>query len=104
MSDIEQRLLACAFARLPTDFYAAQAPTPLPHPYLIAFNPDLGGQLGLSAPGLRDIDTLCGNRVPAHVRPLAAVYAGHQFGVYVPQLGDGRALLLGDITDVDGRR
>jgi uncharacterized protein YdiU (UPF0061 family) len=105
MSEIEQRLLACAYARLPADFYTPQAPTPLPQPCLIAFNPDLGRQLGLSGdPGPRDIDTLCGNRVPAHVQPLATAYAGHQFGVYVPRLGDGRALLLGDITDVDGSR
>ncbi|GAB4352287.1 MAG: YdiU family protein [Immundisolibacter sp.] len=105
MSEIERRLLTCAYGRLPTDFYAPQAPTPLPQPYLIAFNPDLGGRLGLPAdPGPQDIDTLCGNRVPAHVRPLAAVYAGHQFGVYVPQLGDGRALLLGDLTDTEGSR
>jgi uncharacterized protein YdiU (UPF0061 family) len=105
MSEIGQRLLACVYARLPADFYAAQAPTTLPQPFLVAFNPDLGGQLGLSAdPGPRDIDTLCGNHVPAHVQPLAAVYAGHQFGVYVPQLGDGRALLLGDLVDVDGAR
>ncbi|HCO44555.1 protein adenylyltransferase SelO [Immundisolibacter sp.] len=105
MTGLEHRLLAGAYARLPTDFYAPQVPTPLPQPYLIAFNPDLGEQLGLpAAPGPRDIDTLCGNHVPARVRPLAAVYAGHQFGVYVPQLGDGRALLLGDIIDADGNR
>ncbi|MEA3219658.1 protein adenylyltransferase SelO [Immundisolibacter sp.] len=105
MSGIEQRLLVCAYARLPADFYAPQAPTLLPQPYLIAFNLDLGGQLGLSGGlGPRDINTLCGNHVPAHVQPLAAAYAGHQFGVYVPQLGDGRALLLGDLIDVDGAR
>ena len=105
MSEIEQRLLACAYAHLPGDFYAPQAPTPLPQPCLVAFNPDLGGQLGLSGdPGPQDISVLCGNHVPPHVQPLAAAYAGHQFGVYVPQLGDGRALLLGDLIDIDGAR
>ncbi len=105
MSDIEQRLLAGTYAHLAADFYAPQAPTSLPQPYLIAFNADLAEQLGLSRdPGPRDIDMLCGNHVPPHVKPLAAVYAGHQFGVYVPQLGDGRALLLGDLIDVYGAR
>jgi uncharacterized protein YdiU (UPF0061 family) len=105
MTEIDQRLERGAFVRLAADFHAPQAPAPLPDPYLIAFNPDLGRGFGLpDAPSAADVDALCGNRVPAHIQPVAAVYAGHQFGVYVPQLGDGRALLLGDLIDEHGAR
>jgi uncharacterized protein YdiU (UPF0061 family) len=73
---------------------------------LLAFNAPLAGQLGLDASWLQSADGLCflvGNRVPDGAAPVAQAYAGHQFGGYVPQLGDGRALLLGELTDADGR-
>jgi uncharacterized protein YdiU (UPF0061 family) len=103
MNDLRLSIGAAAFARLPADFYAAQAPSPLPQPYEVALNPDMAGELSLAHDaGLLAI--LAGNAVPAGATPVAAVYAGHQFGVYVPQLGDGRALLLGDVTDRTGQR
>lgn len=105
MTEIDQRLERGAFVRLAADFHAPQAPAPLADPYLVAFNPALGRLFGLpDALSPADVDALCGNRVPAHIQPVAAVYAGHQFGVYVPQLGDGRALLLGDLVDEHGAR
>ena len=94
-----------AFSALPAAFYASQAPTPLPAPYVVTYNGELAAQLDLpNQPDAPLIELLGGNRLPAGTQPLAAVYAGHQFGVYVPQLGDGRALLLGELTDRASRR
>lgn len=104
MSALDSILKRSAFRALPADFYVPQAPTPLPAPYRVAFNAPLVEQLGLpSAPSAQLIGQLAGNAVTPSAQPLAAVYAGHQFGVYVPQLGDGRALLLGDIVTDHGR-
>src|ERR1700729_2902320 len=73
---------------------------------LLAFNTPLAGELGLDAGWLRGPDGLrflAGSLVPSGAAPVAQAYAGHQFGGYVPQLGDGRALLLGELADGDGR-
>jgi serine/tyrosine/threonine adenylyltransferase len=73
---------------------------------LLAFNTPLAGQLGLDSAWLTSPDGLrflVGNLVPSGAAPVAQAYAGHQFGGYVPQLGDGRALLLGELSDGDGR-
>ena len=95
------------FARLPGAFHTRLQPTPLPEPYLVAFNPSAAGLIGLD-PHFGEtrefVEIFSGNRVPEGADPLAAVYAGHQFGTYVPQLGDGRALLLGEARGPDGRR
>lgn len=93
------------FATLPPDFYTERPPTPLCSPTLAAWNSPLAESLGLDPdpqqhPDLPQI--LAGNRLPKHSRPLASVYSGHQFGVYVPQLGDGRALLIGEHRAPDG--
>ncbi len=103
MADLSQRLGNAAFLTLPAGFFAAQAPTSLPEPYLVAFNPDLAAHLDL-APGLELVQALGGNTLPSGIEPVVAVYAGHQFGVYVQQLGDGRAILLGDVIDNSGQR
>src|SRR5580692_2517800 len=73
---------------------------------LLAFNAPLAGQLGLDGAWLTSPDGLrflVGNLIPPGAAPVAQAYAGHQFGGYVPQLGDGRALLLGELSDGDGR-
>ena len=93
------------FGRLPGKFYTRLQPTALPEPYLIAYNPDALGLIGLSADAAFDphfAEILSGSRVPPGANPLAAVYAGHQFGVYVPQLGDGRAITLGEAVGSAG--
>jgi serine/tyrosine/threonine adenylyltransferase len=93
------------YARLPERCYTRLAPTPLPEPYFIAASPQAAALLGLSVDDLRapeGIAPLVGNAVAGGSDPLAAVYSGHQFGVYVPQLGDGRALLLGGVRANDG--
>ena len=89
------------FAALGTDFYSRVQPQALSEPHLIAANAALVADLGLATEAPNEAafqQTLIGNQVPDGAQPLAAVYAGHQFGVYVPQLGDGRALSLGEIA------
>ncbi|PVZ15068.1 protein adenylyltransferase SelO [Actinomycetospora cinnamomea] len=79
---------------------------PSPAPELVALNDGLAAELGLDASALRSpegVAVLAGAAVPAGATPVAMAYAGHQFGNYSPRLGDGRALLLGEITDNAGR-
>lgn len=97
-----------SYARLPERFYGRQPPTPVAGPPgLIALNAPLAEELGLDPATLAEsegLEVLAGNRVPEGAAPLAQAYAGHQFGGWVPQLGDGRALLLGEVVDVGGQR
>lgn len=93
------------FAQLPERFYQRVQPTPVPDPTLAAFNPDAAALLDLDPAAATDPEFLAwvaGNRVPEGADPLAMAYAGHQFGVFVPQLGDGRAILLGGVTNRRG--
>ncbi len=95
------------YARLPEHFYARVNPTPVTKPGLVKINGPLASHLGLDPAYLASpngIEILAGNRVPEGSEPLALAYAGHQFGGWVPQLGDGRALLLGEVIDADGLR
>ncbi len=94
-----------AYARLPDAFFSRVMPTPLPAPYLIDANPDALALLDLDATALSDpgfTEIFAGNRVPDGAEPVAMCYAGHQFGHYVPRLGDGRAILLGEVTNQRG--
>jgi|TARA_B100000315_G_scaffold58113_2_gene52514 uncharacterized protein YdiU (UPF0061 family) len=96
-----------SYARLPEHFFARLSPIPVSKPELVQVNDDLAVQLGLDPALLRSpegIEILCGNGLPADAEPLAMAYAGFQFGGWVPQLGDGRALLLGEIADQTGHR
>ena len=92
--------------RLP-GFYVSCAPSVAPHPVLLRFNSPLAEDLGLNAGTLDSslaAQVFSGNELPAGAQPLAQAYAGHQFGGFVSQLGDGRALLLGEVIDCQGRR
>ncbi|MBK4217777.1 YdiU family protein [Paracoccus caeni] len=96
-----------SYARLPENFYARTKPTPVEAPDLLALNDGLAARLGLDAGWLRSPDglqMLAGNAVPDGADPIAQAYAGHQFGGFVPQLGDGRAVLLGEVVAPDGAR
>ena len=107
MNAVPDHSLTNSYARLPAHFYARIEPTPVAEPVLARLNTPLAETLGLNPARLRDDDwvqCLAGNRVPEGMEPLAMAYGGHQFGNWVPQLGDGRAILLGEIVDRDGVR
>jgi uncharacterized protein YdiU (UPF0061 family) len=95
------------YARLPERFFARVSPTPVSAPRLIRVNGPLAERLGLDPAllaGEEGVEVLAGNRVAERAEPIAAAYAGHQFGMFVPQLGDGRAILLGELIDRGGVR
>jgi serine/tyrosine/threonine adenylyltransferase len=96
-----------SYAALPANFFARVAPTPVSAPRLIRLNRPLARDLGLD-PDLLDspdgAEILSGKRLPEGADPIAMAYAGHQFGHFVPQLGDGRAILLGEVIDKNGVR
>lgn len=95
------------YARLPEAFYARVDPATVPEPELIAWNSELARTLGLDSESFSDrqlAEIFSGQRLLPGSEPLAMAYAGHQFGNFVPQLGDGRALLLGEVLDSAGSR
>jgi uncharacterized protein YdiU (UPF0061 family) len=95
------------YAQLPERFFARQQPARVPEPTLVRLNLGLAATLSLDTDWLQSADgvaMLAGNAVPDGAEPIAQAYAGHQFGGFVPQLGDGRALLLGEVVDMDGAR
>ena len=90
-----------SFAGLPSSFYTTLMPTPLPTPYLVAASASAAELIQLDAKAFdteKFVHAFTGNQTIADSRPLAAVYSGHQFGVWAGQLGDGRAILLGDVS------
>ncbi|MFD2111445.1 protein adenylyltransferase SelO [Thiorhodococcus fuscus] len=96
-----------SYARLPERFYARLPPSPVVQPELIKLNVPLARALGLDPDALsapEGVAVFAGNAVPSGADPLAMAYAGHQFGNFVPQLGDGRAILLGEILAPSGER
>ena len=96
-----------SYARLPARLFARLDPTPVAAPHLVRLNVCLAKNLGLDPEELASpegVEVLVGNRVPEGASPIALAYAGHQFGRFVPQLGDGRAILLGEIVGRDGLR
>ncbi|MEY4794181.1 MAG: hypothetical protein RL724_1117, partial [Pseudomonadota bacterium] len=96
-----------SYARLPERFYIRQAPIAVAAPRLVFFNAPLAEALGLEAAALQGAEgaaIFAGNLLPDGADPLAMAYAGHQFGGFSPRLGDGRALLLGEVIGRDGAR
>jgi len=96
-----------SYARLPSRFFEPSEPTPVSAPTLIRLNTELATALGIDAARLDSPDGLAilsGNRIPDGAEPLAMAYSGHQFGGFSPQLGDGRAVLLGEVVGKDGVR
>jgi len=93
------------FAALGSDFHTRLRPTPLPAPHAVAWSRDMARALGLEQAWLQSqegLAMLVGNETPPGADPLASVYSGHQFGVWAGQLGDGRAILLGEVQTPDG--
>jgi len=98
--------LTNGFAALPPAFYTRLMPTPLPAPYFVAASSRAAALVGLDAAALAREDFVAaftGNTLMPGSQPLAAVYSGHQFGVWAGQLGDGRAILLGELDGPAGR-
>ena len=95
------------YAQLPERFFAKLEPACVPEPQLIRLNRELAAKLSIDPDWLESADgvaMLAGNSIPEGADPIAQAYAGHQFGGFVPQLGDGRAILLGEVLDTDGAR
>ncbi len=95
------------YARLPERFYARVNPTPVTGPTLVKLNVELARALGFDPEELaseRGVAILAGSQIADGSEPIALAYAGHQFGHFVPQLGDGRANLLGEVVGRDGVR
>ncbi|MDQ6626228.1 MAG: YdiU family protein, partial [Verrucomicrobiota bacterium] len=96
-----------SYARLPERFFTRTVPTRVAAPRLIKLNTALASELGFDPEwlaGTVGVEILAGNRIPDGAEPIATAYAGHQFGGFVPQLGDGRAILLGEVLDRTGAR
>ena len=93
-----------SYSALAPRIYARVSPTPVANPQLVVFNRCLAKELGLD-PDVIEREAaamLSGNQLPDDSNPIAMAYAGHQFGNFVPQLGDGRAILLGELKGRDG--
>ena len=96
-----------SYARLPDYFYSRVNPTPVQKPEMIQFNEALATELGLDIEGFKDseaTDIFAGNTLPEVSDPIAMAYCGHQFGNLNPELGDGRAILLGEMIGNDELR
>ncbi|QAU34423.1 protein adenylyltransferase SelO [Janthinobacterium sp. 17J80-10] len=98
---LEQLPFSHSFGSLPPAFFTRLQPTPMPAPYLVCASEAAAALIGLNpaeltTPGFAE--TFAGNRILPATQPLAAVYSGHQFGVWAGQLGDGRAILLGEVA------
>jgi serine/tyrosine/threonine adenylyltransferase len=100
-------VLSNSYACLPEHFFARLSPTAVAKPRLIKFNESLASELGLDTWALEPDELaaiFAGNVILPGAEPIAMAYAGHQFGNFVPQLGDGRAILLGEVVDRNGER
>ncbi|MHB8824910.1 MAG: protein adenylyltransferase SelO [Thiobacillus sp.] len=102
MPKLESLAFDNSFARLPEAYYSRVCPTPVPDPYLVCYSPEALALLDLDASEMKRpelIEALAGNQLLPGMDAVAALYAGHQFGHFVPQLGDGRAILLGEVKN-----
>ena len=95
------------YSRLPDVFFRRVSPTALPAPYLVGFNEKVAELIGLDADESAKpefVEYFTGNKPLPGSEPISAIYAGHQFGTFVQQLGDGRAILLGEIVNKNDER
>jgi serine/tyrosine/threonine adenylyltransferase len=94
-----------SFARLPPGLFSNVEPTGFAHPFLVAFNPDVAALLDLDTESAKSpdfVECFGGRKLLMGSQPMAMKYTGHQFGVYNPDLGDGRGLLLGEVINSRG--
>ncbi len=107
MNTLDKIQFENTYARLPEAFYRRVKPTPLPTPYLVSFNAKAAELIGLDSKEAAKpefVEYFTGNKLFCGSEPISAIYAGHQFGSFVPQLGDGRAILLGEAVNDGGGR
>lgn len=107
MATLETLNFDNSYTRLPSEFYQRRAPVPLENPFLVAFNPGVAGLLDLDPCSVRPskvAEYLGGHKLLPGSEPVAMKYAGHQFGEYNPDLGDGRGLLLGEVVNQRNQR
>jgi len=107
MATLEKLHFDNTYARLPEIFYRRVKPTALPEPYLVSFNEKAAELIGLDPKEVTNpefVEYFCGNKLLPNSAPVSAIYAGHQFGTFVSQLGDGRAILLGEAVNEMGER
>src|SRR5690348_12635668 len=107
MPSLEQLHFDNTYARLPTGFSVPVPPRPFRDARLVSVSPGALRLLELESSEVQRpefVEAFSGLRPLPGMEPVATVYAGHQFGVYVPRLGDGRALLLGEVIDIHGHR
>lgn len=105
MRTLEELTFDNTYARLPEEFYERVEPTPVPNPHLVSFNPAAAGLIDLDPNEVARNDFaeyFSGARLLQGSDPIAMLYSGHQFGHYVSQLGDGRAILLGEVRNQNG--
>lgn len=106
MKTLEQLQFNNTFSRLPPEFYSRLQTTPLAQQFLISFNPAAAELIELHAAESQRadfVDVISGQKLLPGCDPVAACYSGHQFGHYVPRLGDGRAILLGEVETASGQ-
>ncbi len=104
---LEELQFENTYARLPESFYARVEPTPLPNPHLVSFNPDASALLDLDPDEAKRPEfagVFGGQLLVPGMEPVAMLYSGHQFGIYAGQLGDGRAILLGEVRNDRGEK
>ncbi|HSK73567.1 MAG TPA: YdiU family protein [Pyrinomonadaceae bacterium] len=107
MANLENLQFDNTYSHLPEIFYRRVKPTTLPDPYLVSFNEKAAELIGLDsqeAARPEFVEYFTGNKLLPGSEPISAIYAGHQFGSFVPQLGDGRAILLGEAVNEKGER
>jgi serine/tyrosine/threonine adenylyltransferase len=106
MHKLEDLKFINSYARLPEAFHDRPEPAPFPKPYRVAFNENAAALIGLDpeeASRAEFVNAFTGQVPLPGMEPVSMVYAGHQFGVYVPRLGDGRAVVLGEVEAAEGR-
>ena len=107
MNTLEELLFENTYAALPEVFCERVKPTPFPNPYVVSVNPGAADLLNLDPGEFTRPDFaeyFCGAKLLPGSDPIAMLYSGHQFGHYVPQLGDGRAIMLGEVRNEKGER
>ena len=105
MKKITELTFNNTYRKLPEEFYHIVNPKPFENPFLISINPAMASEIGLDLTATDEeelAEYLSGKKLIPGSKPIALYYTGHQFGVYNPNIGDGRAILLGEVVNSNG--